>query len=295
MSLEPISELMRRARSENYAIGYFESWSIDSLYGVIDAAETMRSPVIIGFNGEFLSHPGRVVRERLALYGALGKAAAEAANVPCGFIFNECAQDDWTKAAIEVGFNLVMPADAAASLEDYTRRTAEIVALAHPRGVAVEAEIGELPFGSPDDESHGTAPTRAADAAAFVEATGVDLMAVSVGNIHVALSGQFDLDLASLKEIADAVPVPLVLHGGTGIAPESLRAAIGLGVAKVNYGTYIKQRYLAALRGAICTSERDPHVLLGLGSERDLLVVGRNAVREAVLQRMHLLGSAGKA
>ena len=91
------------------------------------------------------------------------------------------------------------------------------------------------------------------------------------------------------------MPVPLVLHGGTGIEASALKAAIGLGVAKVNYGTYIKQRYLAALRGAISVDERDPHVLLGLGSERDLLVIGRNAVREAVLQRMPLLGSAGKA
>lgn len=295
MSLEPIGEMMARARAGDYAVGYFESWSIDSLYGVIDAAEAMRSPVIIGFNGEFLSHPGRVVREKLSLYGALGRAAAEAARVPCGFIFNECAQDDWTREAIGAGFNLVMPADAAAEPADYIRRVAEITALAHARGVAVEAEIGELPFGSPGDTSHGSAPTGAAEAVAFVAATGIDLLAVSVGNIHVALSGQFDLDLDRLGEIAATVPIPLVLHGGSGIASEALKAAIRLGVTKVNYGTYIKQRYLAAIRGAICTEERDPHVLLGMGSERDLLVVGRNAVREAVLQRLHLLGSAGKA
>lgn len=295
MSLEPIAELMRRARTRGYAVGYFESWGVDSLYGVIDAAEATRSPVIIGFNGEFLSHPGRLTQERLALYGALGRAAAEAANVPCGFIFNECAQDDWTKAAIEAGFNLVMPADTAASLDDYTRRVKEIATLAHARGVAVEAELGELPFGDRGDARHDAQPTGPREAAAFVAATGVDLLAVSVGNVHIALNGRFGLDLDRLAAIAAATPIPLVLHGGTGIADEALKAAIALGVAKVNYGTYIKQRYLAALRRAILVDEPDPHVLLGLGGERDLMVIGRNVVREAALERMPLLGSAGKA
>src|SRR4051812_43355180 len=109
MSLEPVGQMMAEARKARYAVGYFESWSIDSLYGVIDAAETLRSPVIIGFNGTFLSHAGRTAAERISLYGALGKAAAEAATVPCAFIFNECAEDGWTKAAVTAGFNLVMP------------------------------------------------------------------------------------------------------------------------------------------------------------------------------------------
>src|SRR5437763_16437761 len=109
MPLIAVPELISHARSSGYAIGYFESWSIDSLEGVIDAAEQSRSPVIIGFNGEFLSRPGREATERLALYAAMGRAAAESASVPCGLIFNECPDDDWTREAIALGFNLVMP------------------------------------------------------------------------------------------------------------------------------------------------------------------------------------------
>src|SRR5579871_873084 len=108
MPLESVPEMMRHARAHGYAVGYFESWSIDSLYGVIEAAEKLRSPVIIGFNGDFLSHASRIETERLPLYGALGQAAAATAKVPCGFLFNECAQDDWTRRAITSGFNLVM-------------------------------------------------------------------------------------------------------------------------------------------------------------------------------------------
>src|SRR5215468_9075329 len=110
MPLESIDRLMRHAQQHNFVVGYFESWSLESLQGVIDAAEQTRSPVIIGFNGDFLSNPERVpdAHERLAWYAALGKAAAESAIVPVGFIFNECPHDDWVRQAIYAGFNLVM-------------------------------------------------------------------------------------------------------------------------------------------------------------------------------------------
>lgn len=85
--------LLAGCRADGYAIGYFESWNLESLQGVLDAAEQTRSPVIVGFNGGFLSHGDRLAAERLALYGALGKAAAESSAVPCGFIFNECPDD----------------------------------------------------------------------------------------------------------------------------------------------------------------------------------------------------------
>jgi ketose-bisphosphate aldolase len=294
MSLEPVGEMMAAARRRRYAVGYFESWSIDSLYGVIDAAEALRSPVIIGFNGGFLSHSGRLAVERISLYGALGKAAAEAAAVPCAFIFNECAEDDWTKAAVGAGFNLVMPADAKARPDEYTARVAEITALAHRGDVAVEAEIGELPSEVPG-ENHAGSATEAAQAKNLVGETGIDLLAISVGNVHIALSGKYGLDLERLAAIRRAVDVALVLHGGTGISPEALREAISLGVTKINYGTYLKQRYLDALRKAVAVDEPNPHALLGLGGDRDLLIVGRNAVREAVSERIPLLGSAGRA
>ncbi|MBS0661748.1 MAG: class II fructose-bisphosphate aldolase [Verrucomicrobia bacterium] len=295
MPLEPIATLMGRARAGRFAVGYFESWSVDSLQGVIDAAESTRSPVILGFNGEFLSRAGRVAAERLEWYGALGRAAAESAKVPCGLIFNECPNDAWVIRAAEVGFNLVMPADPAAPPDDYVRRVQAITRVAHARGVAVEAELGELPCGTGDGPGAGGSLTGADAAAGFVAATGVDLLAVSVGNVHIKLHGQAPLDLDRLGAISRRVDRPLVLHGGTGIDAASLRAAIGLGVAKVNYGTYLKQRYLAALRAALAVNEPNPHELLGLGGARDVLVAGRLAVRDAVLERIDLLGCCGKA
>jgi fructose-bisphosphate aldolase class II len=89
--------------------------------------------------------------------------------------------------------------------------------------------------------------------------------------------------------------VPLVLHGGTGIDRDALRAAIGLGVAKVNYGTYLKQRYLAAVRAAVGRDGPDPHRLLGIGGPDDVLTAARRAVRDAVLERIDWLGCRGRA
>src|SRR5664280_2545858 len=112
MPLEPVAELLSHARRHRYAVGYFESWDLASLEGVIDAAEESRSPMIVGFNGEFLARSERVPPARLEWYGALGRAAAESARVPCAVMFNECSADGWVKRATQLGFNLVMLADA---------------------------------------------------------------------------------------------------------------------------------------------------------------------------------------
>lgn len=293
MPLQPIGQLMDAARRGGYAVGYFESWSLDSLQGVIDAAEQTRSPVIIGFNGEFLAHAGRRAAERLSWYGGLGVAAAQSASVPVGFIFNECPNDGWLRQAVTAGFNLIMPADASLPAERYTAWVRDLTACAHGRGVAVEAELGTLPSGV--DDHHAASRTDPELAAAFVRATGVDLLAVSVGNVHIKLAGEDRLDLDSLGALQRRVDLPLVLHGGTGIAAASLVGAIQLGVRKVNYGTYLKQRYLAALTRAIGHPVTNPHELLGLGGEPDLLVTGRLAVRNAVLERIELLGCCGRA
>jgi ketose-bisphosphate aldolase len=294
MSLWPINELLQQARKQQYALGYFESWNLESLQGVIDAAEMTGSPTIIGFNGEFLSRPGRKSAERIHCYAELGKAAATDARVPCGLIFNECPDDHWVRSAVLAGFNLVMPADPSASYEDYRRRVAALTEFAHGRGVAVEAESGHLPYGSAESKS-GNSLTDPELAARFVEDTNVDLLAVSVGNVHVLTKGEQALDLKLLSQIGERISTPLVLHGGTSINGSSIREAIRLGVIKVNYGTYLKQRYLEALRTSIAAEVDNPHELFGMGGDHDVMVAGRRAVRDAVLERIELLGCCGKA
>jgi len=282
------------ALENGYAVGYFESWNLESLQGVIDAAEETRSPMLIGFNGEFLCRPQRLAADRIPWYAALAKAAAESASVPCGLIFNECAYDERIREAVDAGFGLVMPDDPDAAADEFVQRVAALTDYAHKRGVAVEAEVGQLPCGASgriEGESSGTDPAAAAE---FVRRTHVDVLAVSVGNVHILVDGQRGLDLQVLAAIREQVKIPLDLHGGTGISADALKEAIGLGVGKVCYGTYVKQRYLAAVRRALGREATNPHELLGMGGEADVLVAGRRAVREAVLERIELLGCCGK-
>ena len=294
MPLESAVELLSHAGRRHYAVGYFESWDLASLEGVIDAAEQSRAPIIVGFNGEFLANSERVPPVRLEWYAALGRAAAESARVPCAVMFNECPADAWVERAARLGFNLVMLADANAGHADLTRRVAELVRTCHLRGVAVEAELGVLPFGDAEHIGGNGSLTDPDAAAAFVRDTDVDMLAVSVGNVHILLDGQRDLDLDHLAAIRRKVSVPLVLHGGSGIAADSLAKAIPLGVAKVNYGTCLKQQTLAAIRGAFPDAGANPHHALGGGGNADLLVVTRQTVRDAVLDRIGVLGCCGR-
>jgi len=295
MPLESVQTIVQNALAGGYALGYFESWNLESLQGVIDAAEQTSSPIIVGFNGEFLSNSHSERKDRIAWYAALGRAAAESASVPCGLIFNECLRDNMNRLAVDVGFNCVMPANPNTNYDDYLRVVADFTEYAHDRSVAVEAELGELPCGSSGQINKTAAFTDPDLAAQFVEATNVDLLAVSVGNVHVMVKGKQDLDLVKLAEIHRKVNVPLVLHGGTGISTASLQKAISLGVAKVNYGTYIKQRYLKALREGLESECQDPHRLLGYGGDEDIMAVGCRTVCEAVLERIGFLGCCGKA
>ncbi len=296
MTLTPLPELLTNALIGGYALGYFESWNLESLQGVIDAAEETHSPVIIGFNGEFLTRETRTQPECLTWYGALGRAAAVSARVPCGFIFNECPEVDAVRQAVQSGFNLVMLANPGRSFEVYQNQVTDLTRFAHLRGVAVEAELGELPVGASGQvESVNSQLTDPLQAARFVAETNIDLLSVSVGNIHILVNGQQELDLDLLARINHQVPVPLGLHGGSGIPLVSLQAAIRLGVAKVAFGTYLKQHYLAALRKALGSPELNPHKLLGMGGIEDVLVAGRLAVREAILERIDRLGCVGRA
>ncbi len=296
MPLTPIPRLFAAALAGRYSLGYFESWNLESLQGVIDAAEQTRSPVIIGFNGEFMTGPDRLAGDRIEWYGAIGRRAAELASVPCGVTFNECPSDVHVWQAVMSGFNLVMLEDPAAPHEEMTRRIARLVPFAHAHGVAVEAELGELPNASSGivEEAHAST-TDPVQAAWFVRETGVDLLSVSVGNVHVLAQGERELDLDLLAELHRRTGTPLGLHGGTGIALASLKEAVRLGVTKVAFGTYLKQRYLAAVRTALGSDVKNPHKLLGMGGPEDVLVAGRRAVCEAVLERMEVLGCFGRA
>jgi fructose/tagatose bisphosphate aldolase len=289
---------MDDAERGGYAVGYFESWNLESLQGVIDAAEAAVSPVIVGFSGVNLPDPCRLAGERLELYAALGRAACATTRVPVALIFNESPYFDWIGRALDLGFNVVMFADERFSLPELREHVRQTVSLARGRA-AVEAEMAALPgVASGLAELPGaldlTDPSAAAE---FVAQTGIDALAVSLGQAHLHGRRQVGLDLERLRALRQRVPVPLVLHGATSVADETLRQAVREGIRKINVGSALRSAFFRAVADRVDTLSGDfnPYEVVGSGLTSDILTAGRLAVRDVVLRKMEVFGSAGKA
>ncbi len=296
MPLVPFDKLMAEAEQGQYAVGYFESWNLESLLAVADAAESVHSPVILGFSGIYLSHPERLVKERLSVYAALGLETCRNLAVPACLLFNESDQLDWVFDAIDLGFNLVMFTDESLDLEEQTWRTAQVVEKAHAQSVAVEGEITSL-LPEVIDDAPGVTLDDPVVARDFVKRTGVDALAVSIGQAHVHGREQVRLNLSRLRELRKAVPVPLVAHGATSVYPADMVEAIRLGIRKINVGSVLKRTYFEAMRDASVRAgdDYDPYLVIGSGMEGDVLTLARVALQRTVEDLMRLYGSAGKA
>ncbi len=293
MPLESMSTLLTDARGGGYAVCYCESWSLESFQAVVEAAEEEASPIIAGFNGGFLMHEGRRRAENLAFYAGLRLALAKSP-IPSALLLNESVSLAQMQEAIDLGFNAVMVDNEGLPSGDYRRLVQQVVARAHPCGICVEAQVGRLADGS---SNHHAEPTTPQSARAFMDETGIDALGVAVGNVHILTEGNATLDFGALAEIGQAVSVPLVLHGGTGISPADAARCVRAGVAKVNFGTGLKQAYLAALREKLAKYQEpmSPHPFIGMGGQDDILVAGREAVKLKCRELLRVYGSAGKA
>jgi ketose-bisphosphate aldolase len=298
MPLVSPSELLRDARAGGYAVGYFESWDSYSFEAALDAAEHENSPIIVGF-GCMMQNGGWLDAHGIEALGAMGRRLLEGVRVPVSFLLNETHTLEQAKRGVDSGFNFVMidsqkwPKDAA------MEASAALVEYAHPHGVAVEAEFGSLPdfIGGAivDEYASRTDPDEAAE---YVRVTGIDALAVSVGNVHLLTAYKSEIDIPALQAIRAAIPeTPLVLHGGTGFPDEAVRAAIENGVAKFNVGTRLKKNFLEAVvaRTKTWTGDESPHDLVGSHKSTDFLESGKSAFSETVRGFLRLHGAAGKA
>ena len=298
MPIVSFKELMAEAKSGEYAVGYFEAWNLESILAVADAASAMRSPVMLGFSGIHLPCAESEGSKRLRPYAALGTEVCRQLSVPACLVFNESPHADWVREAIDLNFGLVMFSDPDLSLGDEQEHVRQIVAEAHPSSVAVEGEMKALPgvllgVSSVPEDLHLTDPKQAR---AFVEFTGVDSLAVNVGQVHIHGRKEIHLDLPRLSALRKEIPVPLVLHGGTSISPADTSEAIKLGVRKINLGSVLRKSYFEGLRSACAKIDGDynPYEVIGTGVGKDVLAAGRVALMKTVKHFMSLFRSAGK-
>lgn len=277
--LVTLNDVLKDAQKNHYGVGLFNTTDSDMLEAVISAAEELRSPVIIG-TAEILLPYGE-----LSLIAPSMLAAARRASVPVvlhydhGLTFERCME------ALKLGFSSVMFDGSAGDPAQNVAETREVVRIAHSFGASVEGEIGHVGNAdTPDDLStdHYTTP---AEAKAYVEATGVDALAIAIGTAHGVYKTKPALNLERLAEIRRTLDTPLVLHGGSGLSDDDFRNTIREGIAKVNIFTDLCLAGNRAMQDGL-TQQFD------YLSTRNLKV---EYIRQAVMNKMQLFQSVGKA
>lgn len=297
MPLVPMTTLLAEARRGGYAVGYFEAWDSYSLEAVVEAAEAERAPVILGF-GCMMVDRTWLDEGGLEVLGCVGRAVAARARVPAALLLNETRTYEQAVRGIDAGFNAVMMDTRAEEDDGALESVSRLVEVAHARGVAVEGEVGSLPDAVGGEIHHAAASlTDPEQAAAFVERTGVDCLAVSIGNVHLLERGFAPVDLDLLAAVRRRVSVPLAIHGGSSFPPDAVRPAVANGVAKFNVGTVLKRAFLDGVRGATArlAADVDVHDVLGSHTEGDLLVAGKARMRATVRELIALYGGSGRA
>ena len=299
MALISMKKLLNHAQENAYAVGYFEAFNMDAMLGVLDAAEAKNSPVIIGFGGQFLNSRQRKKIEDVQIFGTLTKKAAERAKVPAAVLLNEADSEDMIYQGMQAGFGAVMYQKSGEDFEETLEITARICRVAHYLDIDVESEIGELPSADLATGSRTAGVyTDVAQAKYFVKHTGIDALAVAVGNVHLLERGKAEIDYELLDTLHKEIPIPLVLHGGTGLSQDDFQKAIAHGISKINIGTALKRAYIEAV-GTFYEkkdiSKKNPHITIGWGGEEDMIDSGRAAIAKKSGEFMEMFGSSGKA
>ncbi len=231
MALVTMKKLLRRASGENRGVGAFSVGNMEMVKGAVQAAEELDTPIILQIAEARLNH------SPLALMGPMMVQAAREANVEIAVHLDHGLTGETVEKALDLGFTSVMFDGSLLPFEENIRRTNQIAELAAGHGATVEAELG-LVGGSEDGSSdHGIQCTDPQAARTFCEKTGVDALAVAIGNAHGNYRAAPKLAFDVLEEIHRQTGVPLVLHGGSGITDGDFQKAISLGIAKVNIAT----------------------------------------------------------
>lgn len=284
MALVPAGPLLQKAREGRYAVGAFNCNNLEILQAIIAAAEAEQSPVIIQASQGGLKYAG------LEYIAAMVQEAANTATVPVALNLDHGTSFEQAVRCIRAGFTAVMVDGSRLPFAENVELVRRVVDVAHCVGVSVEGELGRI-GGKEDDivvakeDAFFTDPN---EACRFVEATGVDALAVAIGTAHGVYKGEPKLDFARLDEINKKVDVPLVLHGASGLSDESIRQAIQLGITKINIDTEIRQAFAQGVREVLAKNpdEIDPRRILGPARDR----------MEAVVQgKMRLFGCSRRA
>ena len=252
------------AKAGRYGIVAPDFLTLNAARVFVQTADALKTPILLSFAQ---GHAGLISLEEAAL---VGKYWAEKVDTPIVLHLDHGQDFDFLQRAVELGFTSVMLDASMKDMDENIRLTREVVACAHAKGVSVEAEIGHVGGASEGIEGATTDSvyTTVEEAKNFAAATGVDSLAVSIGTSHGVYAGSRtpELNFKRLQELAAAVPVPLVLHGGSGTGDENLRRAVREGITKLNVYT----DFLVGAMAEIKAAETDSLVELQKASDEGM-------------------------
>lgn len=280
------SELMTKARAGGYAVGAFNTNNLEITKSIFKAAKDEQAPIILAVSPSAAKYAGI---ENLV---ALARIAAQETGVPVSVHLDHGTEFEHLVQAIRAGFSSIMYDGSKHPYEENVRLTAEAVRLGHAAGISVEGELGRL-VGTEDQitvterEASMTDPDQALD---FVERTGIDALAVSIGNAHGWYKGKPELHFDRLKAIKDKIgdKALLVLHGASGIPDEDIKTAISLGVTKINIDTETRDAFKRGVAGFM---QENPDVI----DPRKILKPAMEEMYKIVSGKIRLFESSGKA
>ncbi|QSZ27045.1 class II fructose-1,6-bisphosphate aldolase [Aceticella autotrophica] len=276
-------DLLSKAHKDGYAVGAFNTSNLEITQAIVEAAEEMKSPAIVEVSEGGLKYGG------IEVISAIVRTLAQKASVPIALHLDHGTDFNIVMKCLRYGWTSVMMDASKLPLEENIEVTKNVVKIAHGMGVSVEAEIGKI--GGTEDNVTVTereaAMTDPAEAYKFAKETGVDYLAISIGTAHGPYKGEPKLDFDRLKTIKGMLNMPLVLHGASGVPADSIERAVSLGINKINIDTDIRQAFTARLRDIIDKDKvvYDPRKILGPCKE---------AMKEVVMNKMKLFGSAGR-
>ncbi|MFC4778984.1 class II fructose-1,6-bisphosphate aldolase [Paenibacillus sp. GCM10023252] len=284
MPLVSMNEFLPRAKANKFAVGQFNMNNLEFAQAIVDAAIEENAPFIYGVSEGALKYMG------IEFTVAMARAAAEKSGLPIALHLDHGSSFEVAMKCIRAGFSSVMFDGSHYGLEENIALTKEVVKAARAMGVSVEGELGTIGGVEDDlsvDEEDATL-AKPDEAIRFYEETGVDCLAIAVGTAHGMYKGEPKIHYDIIQKVADAIPVPVVLHGGSGVPDEAIRQSILAGVGKINVNTENQVACTNTIREVLGGNAEiiDP---------RKYLTPARKAMQAVVQEKIRLFGSSNQA
>lgn len=285
MELVNMNEMLKKAQEGKYAVGQFNINNLEWTIAILDEAQKLNAPVILGVSEGAAKYMGGV-----DVIVGMVKGYIKDANitVPVALHVDHGSSFEFCKKAIDAGFTSVMIDASKHELEDNIRITKEVVDYAHKHGVSVEAELGHVGGQEDNVASNGVLYADPNECVKLVNETKIDCLAPALGSVHGPYHGEPKLGFKEMAEIAGLVKIPLVLHGGSGIPDYQIKKAIECGTCKINVNTECQMAFTKIVREVIANDDKvyDPRKVIGPGKE---------GIKEIVREKCEIFGCINKA